>query len=545
MVGAATQHASEPMSALPIGTVTFLFTDMEGSTRLLEASPIAYRAALVRHDAILERAIRDHGGTVFERAGDSFAAAFASPNAAVRAALEAQLDLQRESWGEVGPVAVRMGLATGEVDLQGGQYFGLTVHRCARLMSCAHGGQVVLAAVTAALVRESLPEGVSLVDLGQHRLRDLTQPEHVYQLVGPGLATDFPRLRALTAVVNNLPRQATSFVGREQQRQAVGAILLRSDTRLLTLTGPGGTGKTRLALQVATDALDSFPDGVFFVPLASVTDPELVPSAIAQVLDVRETAGRPLVAGLQEYLEERQLLLVLDNFEQVVDAAPFVADLLAAPAPLKILITSRSVLRLYGEHEYPVPPLALPDRRTSPSAAHLTRFESVSLFVTRARAARPDFGLDDQNAPAVASICHRLDGLPLALELAAARIRALPPRALLDRMERRLPLLTGGARDLPARQRTLRDTIAWSYDLLEPGEQTLFRRLAVFHGCTLEAIETVCAGDPPRPGATSVALPPLDIDILDGVASLVEKSLLRQHEGVAGYPRFTMLETMR
>ena len=533
------------MSALPVGTVTFLFTDMEGSTRLLEGSPVSFRTALARHDAILDRAIREHGGVIFERAGDSFAAAFSSPNAAVRAALEAQLALQQETWDELGSVDVRMGLATGEVDLQGEQYFGLTLHRCARLMSCAHGGQTVLSAVTAGLVRESLPDGAALIDLGQHRLRDLTQAEQVYQLCAPELPDSFPPLRTFAAVANNLPRQATSFVGREQQLQAIRAILRRPDTRLLTLTGPGGTGKTRLALQLAAHELDSFPDGVYFVPLASVTDPDLVPPVIAQALEVRETAGRPLVTLLQERLGQRQILLVLDNFEQVVNAAPFVADLLATPSDLKIVTTSRTILRLYGEHEYPVPPLALPDRRTSPSAAHLTQFEAVRLFVSRAQAARPDFALDDQNAPVVAEICHRLDGLPLAIELAAARIRALPPAALAQRMERRLPLLTGGARDLPARQRTLRDAIAWSYDLLEPDEQTLFRRMGVFRGSTLEAIESVCVGDVPRPGATTVALPPLDLDILDGVASLVEKSLLRQQEGVDGQSRFSMLETVR
>jgi class 3 adenylate cyclase len=250
------------MSDLPTGTVTFLFTDMEGSTRLLEARPEAYRAGLARHDAILDRAIREHGGIVFERAGDSFAAAFSSPNAAVRAALEAQLALQQESWDELGSVDVRMGLATGEIELQGGQYFGLTLHRCARLMSSANGGQIVLSAVTAGLVRESLPADASLVDLGQHRLRDLTQAEQVYQLRAPGLPDNFPSLRTFAAVANNLPRQATSFVGREHQLQAIRGILSRPETRLLTLTGPGGTGKTRLALHLAADELNSFPDGV-------------------------------------------------------------------------------------------------------------------------------------------------------------------------------------------------------------------------------------------------------------------------------------------
>jgi predicted ATPase/class 3 adenylate cyclase/DNA-binding CsgD family transcriptional regulator len=533
------------MTSLPTGVVTLLFTDIEGSTRLLEAGRAAYRAALSRHDAIIRQAVAGHGGVIFETGGDGFYAAFASPVEAARAALDVQLALRREPWGESAPIKVRMAVHTGELELRGEAYFGAPLHRCARLMDCAHGGQLLLSAATATLVGEGLPEGASLRDLGEYRLRDLVTPERIYQLVHPDLPADFPSLRTLTDVPNNLPRQATPFIGREQQLEAVRAALVRPDTRLVTLTGPGGTGKTRLALQAAADLLASFPDGVVFVPLASVTDSDLVPSAIAQALDVREAAGRPITTVLKDALRQEPLLLVLDNFEQVVAAAPAVAELLAATSGLKILVTSRAALRLYGERELAVPPLSLPDRRTAPSAAHLARFEAIHLFVDRAQAARSDFALDDANAADVAEICHRLDGLPLAIELAAARVRALPPRALLQRMERRLPLLTGGARDLPARQRTLRDAIAWSYDLLDRGEQTLFRRLAAFRGCTLETAEAVCAGEPPRPGATSVALPPLDLEILDGVESLVEKSLLRQEKASDGQPWYVMLETVR
>jgi predicted ATPase/DNA-binding CsgD family transcriptional regulator len=284
---------------------------------------------------------------------------------------------------------------------------------------------------------------------------------------------------------------------------------------------------------------------VYFVALASVTDPDLVPSAVAQALDVRETAGRLMTMSLADALRPKEVLLVLDNFEHIVAAAPFVAALLTSSPRVKVMVTSRSVLRVYGEREISIPPLALPDHRTAPTAAHLAQFEAIHLFVDRAQAARSDFVLTNEDAPAVAEICQRLDGLPLAIELAAARVRALPPRAMLQRMERRLPLLTGGARDLPARQRTLRDAITWSYDLLEPDEQALFRRLAVFRGCTLEAAEQVCAGMLPQPGARATDLPPLDLDILDGIESLVEKSLLRQVQASDGQPWFLMLETVR
>jgi predicted ATPase/class 3 adenylate cyclase/DNA-binding CsgD family transcriptional regulator len=533
------------MTTLPTGTVTFLFTDIEGSTRLLEAGQAAYRAALGRHDGIVRQAVAAHAGVIAQTRGDGFCAAFASPIAAALAALEAQRALLRERWETPAPLKARMAVHTGAVELHGDEYFGAPLHRSARLLDSAHGGQIVLSAATAALVGETPPPEIDLRDLGEHRLRDLARPERVFQLCGAGLPSEFPPLRTLTASPNNLPVQATAFIGREQQLQSVRETVLRPDTRLLTLTGPGGTGKTRLGLQAAGDLLDAFADGVYVVHLASVTAPDLVASSIAQALDVRETSGRAMVRALTDFLRQKRLLLVLDNFEQVLEAATLVAELLGAASGLKALVTSRSPLRIYGEREYPVPPLALPDRRTMPTAAHLAQFEAVRLFEDRAQAARPDFAVDDTNAADVAEICHRLDGLPLAIELAAARIRALPPSALLQRMARRLPLLTGGARDLPARQRTLRDAIAWSYDLLEPDEQALFRRLAVFRGCTLDAAESVCAGEAPRPGATSVALPPLDIEVLDGVESLVEKSLLRQEQTPDGQPWYVLLETVR
>jgi predicted ATPase/DNA-binding SARP family transcriptional activator len=369
--------------------------------------------------------------------------------------------------------------------------------------------------------------------------RDLIRPERVFQLVHAELAAEFLPLRGLEARPNNLPVQPTSLIGRERELATLQQMLGRAEVRLVTLTGPGGTGKTRLALQVAADLLDEFGDGIFFVDLAPIRDPGLVASAVAQTLGVRETEGQSLVESLKSHLREKQLLLVLDNFEQVLEAAPTVAELLKAAPRLKVLVTSRAVLRLQGEQEFPVPPLARPDPRRLPPVEALSQYAAVALFIQRAVSVRPQFTVTDENAPAVAEICHRLDGLPLAIELAAARLKLFSPEALLSRLERRLTLLTGGARDLPARQQTLRGTIAWSYDLLTVAEQALFRRLSVFvGGCTLEAAEGIgdVEGD-------------LELSVLDGVASLVDQSVLKQVEGEAagggGEPRFVMLETIR
>jgi predicted ATPase len=334
---------------------------------------------------------------------------------------------------------------------------------------------------------------------------------------------------------NNLPAWPTAFIGREKEVQAVRNVLGREDTRLVTLTGPGGVGKSRLGVRIAADVLDEFEDGVLFIPLAPIRDPALVTSTITQTLGVRESRGRPLLGSLKDYLGSKQMLLVLDSFEQVVLAAPFVAELLAECPRLKIIATSRATLHLRGEREFPVPPLTLPDAKQPLSLEERARTEAMRLFVQRAQDVKPDFALTAENAQAVTEICQRLDGLPLAIELAAARIKVLPPQALLARLNSRLKLLTGGAADLPARQRTLRNTIAWSYDLLDEGEKQLFRRLGVFAGgCTLEAVEAVCngAGDPDR-------------DILEGVASLVNESLVRQGQGLEDEPRFSMLETIR
>jgi predicted ATPase/class 3 adenylate cyclase len=516
----------------PTGTLTFLFTDIEGSTKLWEDNAPAMQAALARHDGLLKWAIEEHGGYVFKTVGDAFCCAFLTAPDALECALEIQRRLLSSEREHIGPLRVRMALHTGAAEERDGDYFGPPLNRVARLLSAGYGGQILLSLPTYEMVRDQLPLDVGLWDLGERRLKDLFRPERVFQLVAPGLPSEFPPLRTLESHPNNLPLQPTPLVGRKKEVEEVEELLCSEEVRLLTLTGPGGIGKTRLALQVGADLLEEFSDGVFFVALATITDPELVPSAIAEPLGVRESREQSLLETLTSYLREKCLLLVLDNFEQILEGAPVVGELLGACPKLKILATSRAPLRLYGELEYSVPPLALPDPGVMPPLKVLTQYEAVRLFVERARALKTDFSVTNESAPAVAEICARLDGLPLAIELAAARIRMLPPQALLKRLTNRLKLLKGGPRDLPTRQQTLRGTIDWSYDLLEEEEKTLFGRLSVFAGGrTLEAIEEVC--DPEG-----------DLDILEGVESLLEKNLLRQEEGVGGEPRFVMLETV-
>jgi predicted ATPase/class 3 adenylate cyclase len=508
------------MSAVPpSGTVTLLFTDMEGSTRLLErVGSDRYAELLADHHRLLRESVVAHAGYEVDTAGDAFFVAFASARDAVTAAAEAQRALAAHPWPAPLPLRVRMGLHTGEPVLSGDNYLGLDVHRAARVMAAGHGGQVVISEATQRLVAAQLPTGVSLLDLGEHRLKDLSGPQRLYQLLVEGLRSEFPPPRTLESRRSNLPIQPTPLVGRERELEELQALLASDNVRLLTLTGPGGTGKTRLALQLGAEALESFPDGVWFCNLAAITDPALVMPTLAQTLAISEEAGRPLAETLAEGLTEKDTLLLLDNFEQVVEAGREVTDLLARVPGAKVVVTSRARLQLSGEHEYPVPALA--DE------------EALALFAARAQAIKPAFSLDG-NRPLVAEICRRLDNLPLAIELAAARIKVLPERALLQRLDERLKLLTGGARDLDERQRTLRAAIEWSYNLLSLEEQTLFRRLAVFSGgATLGAIEEIC--DPEG-----------ELDVLVTVASLVDKSLLRHDETEEGEPRFVMLETIR
>jgi predicted ATPase/class 3 adenylate cyclase len=523
------------MADLPTGTITFLFTDLEGSTRLWEKNPNGMHLALTRHDTILTEAIEEQGGFLFKTVGDAFCAAFPTALGALEAALAAQRKLFCETWEEqIGTLRVRMALHTGSAYQRDGDYFGPPLNRVARLLSAAHGGQVLLSSSTQELVRDLLPGGTHLRDLGERGLKDLARLERIFQLVAPDLPTEFPPLRTLEAYPNNLPLQATPLIGRQREVEAICERLLSPETRLLTLVGPGGTGKTRVGVQVGAEVVENFEDGVFFVALAAITDPQLVAPTIGRVLGLSEGAGQSPEELLEDHLRHRHILLLLDNLEQVLGSAGVVERLLSVAANLKILATSRIPLKLYGEQEFPVGPLSLPAPDSLPSLKELEGYEAIKLFVERAKAIKPDFSLTQENGAAVAQICARLDGLPLAIELAAARIKLLPPPVLLDKLGNRLKLLTSGARNLPERQRTLRNAIEWSYELLEEGEKVLFGRLGVFSGgATLEAVEAVCD-----------ARADLPTDVLEGVSSLLDKSLLRQEER-GGEPRFVMLGTIR
>jgi predicted ATPase/class 3 adenylate cyclase len=516
----------------PSGTVTFLFTDIEGSTRLLQAFPDGYAELLEKHGGLIRRAIATHGGTEIGTEGDSFFAVFASANDAIAASAQAQRDLAAAEWiGELGP-RVRMGLHTGEARLSGRNYVGIDVHRAARIGAAAHGCEVLVSDATRALVASSLPEGLALRDLGEHRLKDLDAPVRLHRLVIDGLPSEFPPPRSEGIGQAHVPPRATSFVGRRSDLEALRQLV--RGTRLVTLIGPGGTGKTRLAIELAVEAAGDFVDGAWFVDLAPLTDPGLVGPTIARALGLSDHPGRPIVELLKAHVEPRALLLVLDNFEHLLDATPVVADLLAAAPNVKILVTSRSMLNLYGEQEFPVAPLTLP-RTTVPVAVdQLARFEAVSLFVERARAVKPTFAITPANGPAVVGICIRVDGLPLAIELAASRVRLLEPAEILARLEQHVPVLPTGASNVPLRQRTLRATIDWSYDLLQPSERALVERLSIFSGgCSLEAAEAIC-----NPASE------LGLDTLDGLGSLVDHSLVAR-TGDGAESRFTMLETIR
>jgi len=520
---------------LPTGTVTLLFTDIEGSTLLLQQLGERYSNVLNEYRDLLRAAFSEHNGHEVDTQGDVFFVIFVRARDAILATVAAQRALTTHSWPEGVVVRVRMGLHTCEPPLVGESYVGLDAHYAARIAHATHGGQVLLSQTTYDLIESELPFGVSLRDLGNHRLKDLLRPAHLYQLVIVGLTDDFPLLKTLDSRPNNLPVQLTALIGREKEVAAVQYLLQREDVRLATLTGPGGMGKTRLGLQVAAELSDLFADGVYFVNLAPLSDPELVVPTIAQALGLEEVSGQSLFDLVSAWLREKYLLLLLDNFEQVVDAAVHVADILVSCPNLKVLVTSRMTLHIRGEQEFSVPPLTMPDPKRLPDLVELPQYEAVALFVSRAQATKPTFQLTASNALAIAEICVRLDGLPLAIELAATRIRLFSPQSLLVQLGQRLDLLTRGALDAPARQRTLRDTIAWSYHLLDESEQQLFRRIAVFvGGCTLAAIEAVCA----EPGDAISS-------VMDGVESLIDKNLLQQTAQEEEEPRLRMLETIR
>lgn len=511
-----TAHGDRPHGRLPTGTVTFLRTDVEGSMRLARALGPAWDAVNATHLGIIRAAVDARGGEVVRTEGDAVFAAFAEARAATEAAVAAQRAIAAHSWPPDARVAVRMGLHSGEAHLAGDDYGGFEVNRAARIAAAGHGGQIVLSAATRELVADGLQDGVTILDLGRHALRDVPAPEHLYQLEVPGLATRFPPLRSGAPDEDALPARLTSFLGRDTELRDLAGLLL--DRRLITLTGPGGVGKSSLAVEMARQVRERFPDGTWFVPLADVEDPADVRSAIARTIGLHDGPGRPAADALGPYLAERSALLVLDNFEHVIDAAAEIAELLRIAPAIRAIVTSRAPLRVTGEQEYPVSPLG---------------DECVRLFLERARAVRPGWepGKDDG---LIDEVCSLVDRLPLGVELAAARIAHLPVTALRDRLASRLPLPGSGPRNVPDRQRTLAGAIAWSHDLLTPDLQRVLHDLAVFEGSfELEQAERVAAA--PEGG-----------DVLDDLVTLVDQSLISRDDDTRGDGiRFRLLATIR
>ncbi|MDQ2908487.1 MAG: NB-ARC domain-containing protein, partial [Candidatus Eremiobacteraeota bacterium] len=568
MSGGLPLHGILPPAGLPTGTVTFLFSDIEGSTERWERGRPAMQDAVRRHDALLRRAIEAHHGHVFKTIGDAFCAVFARPKEAVQAALDAQHALLAEDFSAVDGVRVRMALHTGTADERDADYFGPTVNRVARLLAIGHGGQVLVSGTAADLLQGEMPAQSSLHDLGSHRLRDLARPENVYQLVASGLSQTFPALPSLDALPNNLPQQLTSFVGRDDEVAKIKALLQKN--RLVTLVGTGGAGKTRCAQQIGAELLDGSGDGVWLVELAPTSDPSLVPNVIAHTLGLQESSDRPPLETLLAFLKRKHLLLIVDNCEHVIDEARNVTAAILRGAPdVHVLATSRERLNIAGEQVYRMPSLAVPTRDRAVSAQALLASGASMLFGDRARAADVRFALTDDNAPYVAEICRRLDGIPLAIELAAARIKVLSPRQLLQKLDERFRVLTGGDRSALPRHRTMRALIDWSYDLLSEEERALFRTISIFpSGFALESATAVCAaqGVPNSnagadgnttlvaqgarnadalAGGRTFAVEPLDeMAVLDGLSSLVEKSLL-QAEPLGTETCYWLLESTR
>lgn len=533
---AALHSDTAPVSALPTGDVTFLYTDIEGSTERWERAPTAMRQALIRHHAILRAAINEHGGVVYQIIGDAFVAVFVAAPAALHAALHAQRTLFAEPWdAAVVPLRVRMALHHGQGRYQNDGYHAEeSLNRLFRLLSASYGGQIVLTNDVHALIDSAWPRDVQARDLGLHRLRDLTTRLHVWQVIAPDLPADFPPLRSLSHHPNNLPSQTTELYGRAEEIARVAARMRESQTRQLTLTGLGGIGKTRLGLAVAAELLPDFPDGVYFVALDQVQEAAQVATLLASTLGVRDEGEQPLPELLAQWLQPKRLLLLVDNCEHVLAAASLVIDLLRAAPNLKVLATSQVPVGVYGEQEHAVPPLPIPSADTTADLATLEQNAAVTLFVARAQAVAPGFRLNTTNAAAVTEICMRLEGLPLAIELAAARVRALPPVQILARLGDRLDFLQAQSRDGPRRQQTLRATLEWSYALLPLQEQKLLAWLSVFvGGASLEAVMAVWQPDNMQP-----------LDAVDGLITLVSHSLV-QAQTDDEMPRYLLLDTVR
>jgi predicted ATPase len=489
--------------------------------------------AVRRHDGLMRTAIAAHDGYVFKTIGDAFCAAFARPEEAVAAILDAQRALASEDFSAVDGLRVRAAIHTGTTDERDGDYFGSTVNRVARLLVIGHGGQVLVSGATGHVVQGDLPPRVGLRDLGEHRLTDLARPEQVYQLLAPGLAAEFPPLRSLDVLPSNLPVQLTTFVGRGAELEEIAALV--RDHRLVTLIGSGGVGKTQTALQVATALGD--PGAVWFVGLARINEPSLVPAAIASALRVQQVPNRPLLETLLEYLKNKTVLLILDNCEHVVTEAATAAHALLAACPrVRILATSREPLKVAGERTFRLPSLSSPSPEAAPGldVADAAAYEAIVLFCDRARAVDHHFTLTDENAPIVGAVCGRLDGIALAIELAAARVNVLSVKALAEKLDDRFRVLTGGERAALPRQQTMRATIDWSYDLLAAPEQRLFERLSVFAGgCTLVMATAVCGGELAAEG-----------EMLNLLSSLVDKSLVAV-DLESSEPRYRLLESFR
>ncbi len=520
------------MAELPSGTVTFVFTDLEVSTRLWDQEPEAMRGALARHDEILRDAVAAHGGVVVKGRGDGIHAAFATADGAIRFAIDAQRTLEAEHWAVSEPLRVRIGIHSGVAELRDGDYYGSALNRAARLMDLAHGGQIVCSQSTADLARDTLDDGVELVDLGEHRLRDLSRAERVFQVRAPLLRDRFAPLRSVDAFPGNLPLQVSSFIGRARELERVAAAL--GEARVVTLTGVGGIGKTRLALQVAAEMLPQFREGAWLVELAPVRDPDGVVGAFAGVFGITARAGQTLEASLIDFLRTKQLLLIIDNCEHLLGAVAEIVDAVERSCGgVVVLATSREGLGVDGERMLVVPSLGAPSGASDVDAVAAS--DAVQLFVERATAAKSDFELTEQNAPAVAQVCRRLDGMPLAIELAAARVPAMSPSTLLSRLDQRFRVLTGGRRGAVERHQTLRAAIDWSYELCTPEEQLLLARVTVFSGgCTLDAVEAVCSGGVIGTDA-----------VFELLASLVARSLVIADDTEVGDTRYRLTETIR